>query len=78
MKIKLTTDEIRDAFMNTFLEEHYNFLEDDLIKLADAFVAKAEPIIRKDERLKCVLIAANLNNNVAEKIEQVRSNASKA
>ena len=34
----LTVEEIRDTFINTKLEENYNFLEEDLEKLASAFV----------------------------------------
>lgn len=75
MKIRLTSDEIRDAFLHSNLEENYNFLEDDLFKLADAFLDKAEPLIRKDERSACVDIAYSLNSQVARKIEEVRGNA---
>ena len=75
MKIQLTSDEVRSAFIHSNLEENYNFLEDDLVKLANAFVAKAEPLIRKDERSACLDIANNLNREVAAKIQEVRENA---
>jgi len=84
MKIQLTSDEVRDAFIHSNLEENYNFLEEDLVKLANAFVAKAEPLIRKDEReplirkderSACLEIANNLNREVAAKIQEVRENA---
>lgn len=34
----LTRQEVIDAFRTVWLEENYNFLEDDLVRLAHAFV----------------------------------------
>jgi hypothetical protein len=68
----LTTNEIINTFVNTQLESDYNFLRDDLVKLAHAFVAVAEPKIAKEERSKCVEIARNVNHLVAAKIEEFR------
>lgn len=48
----LTDEEIVDVFINTPLEGDYNLIKKDLVKLAHAFVQKAEPKIRakvKDE-----------------------------
>lgn len=68
----ITTEQVKEAFMNVTLEENYNFLEEDLIKLADAFVKVATPNIEKQERDKCVEIARSVNHLVAQRIEQVR------
>jgi hypothetical protein len=68
----LSPDEIAEIFINTNLEEEYNFLKDDLVKLAQAFIAGAAPKIALEERAKCVQIAKDLNKNVGEKIEEVR------
>jgi hypothetical protein len=69
----LTTQEIKDAFFNAMLEENYNFLEEDLIKLANAFVEKARPMIQKEELASCVEVARAYNTLVADKILEVRS-----
>ena len=69
----LTTQEITEAFINTQLEEDYNFLQDDLVKLANAFIAAAEPKIRKAELTECVKVAKSVNTLVADKILEVRS-----
>jgi len=36
--MELTKEDVVKVFMNTPLEENYNFLDDDLVKLANAFV----------------------------------------
>ena len=72
-KMTLTAQQTKEAFFNIMLEENYNFLEEDLVKLANAFVDKARPIIEKEEREKCVEIARAYNSLVAEKIEEVRT-----
>jgi len=41
----LSKKEVVDTFVNTPLEEDYNFLEEDLVKIANAFVAVATPKI---------------------------------
>ena len=71
----LNNQQIRDAFINAHLEENYNFLEDDLVKLANAFIAAAKPDLIKEERATCVEVARSYNNLVADKILEVRSKA---
>jgi hypothetical protein len=68
----LTPQEVVEAFVNTQLEEDYNFLQEDLIKLADAFVNAAKVKIMRDERAQCIKIARSVNHLVAEKIAEVR------
>ena len=74
--IELTKEQVGEAFRTIMLEENYNFLEDDLVKLANAFVAKAEPLIRADELDQCVKIVTTLNRVVGEKLQEVRDVAS--
>ena len=40
-KMILNKEEIMQAFINANLIENYNFLEEDLIKLANTFIDKA-------------------------------------
>jgi hypothetical protein len=68
----ITKEQVKDAFINVTLEENYNFLEEDLVTLAEAFVKAATPAIEKQERDKCVDIARSVNHLVAQRIEQVR------
>jgi hypothetical protein len=68
----LTTDEIKEAFHKVNLEENYSFLEEDLVKLANAFVNKAAPEIAKVEREACIDVARSYNHLVADKIAEVR------
>lgn len=68
----LTAQEITEVFINTKLEENYNFLQDDLVKLANAFINAAKPKIEKAEKELCVDIARSVNSLVADKIIQVR------
>lgn len=69
----ITKEQVTEAFMNIILEENYNFLEEDLVTLAKAFVEIATPAIEKQERDKCVDIARSVNHLVAQRIEQVRT-----
>ena len=69
----ITKEQVTDTFINLVLEEQYNFLEEDLVTLAEAFVKTATPAIEKQERDKCVDIARSVNHLVAERIEQVRA-----
>lgn len=68
----LTSQEIAEAFINTPLEEDYNFLQDDLVKLANAFIQAAKPKIELEERILCVDVARSVNHLVAAKIAEVR------
>jgi hypothetical protein len=72
MKPILTSKEITEAFVNAHLEENYNFLQEDLMKLAEAFIKAAKPKIEKAERDLCVDIAKSVNILVANKIQSVR------
>jgi len=69
----ITKEQVTDTFINIILEEQYNFLEEDLVTLAEAFVKTATPAIEKQERDKCIDIARSVNHLVAERIEQVRA-----
>ena len=68
----ITKEEIKQAFFNANLLENYNFLEEDLVKLANSFINMALPKITKAERTECVKIARSLNPVVADKIEEIR------
>jgi len=68
----LTVEEIRDTFINTKLEENYNFLEEDLEKLASAFVMAAMPKIVQTERTMCINFVRTLNGPVAQALEDKR------
>lgn len=68
----LTQQEVNEAFINANLEEDYNFLQDDLMKLAEAFINTAKPKLAKMERDECIEVARSVNHLVAERIEQVR------
>ena len=46
----MTPEQVTQTFINTPLEENYNFLEADLVKLANAFIDAATPDIAKAER----------------------------
>ena len=69
----LTKEEIVDAFVRTTLEENYNFLEEDLVKLANAFIDKAKPKIELAEVKACVKFVTNLNRFVGEALENTRA-----
>jgi hypothetical protein len=71
-EIKLTPEQVGEAFRTIMLEENYNFLEEDLVALANAFVKAAAPMIAKLERAQCVEVARSVNYLVAERIEQIR------
>jgi len=66
----LTNREIKDIFINCNLKENYNFLEEDLVKLANAYINVAVKNVRKDERAKCVKIVKSLNREVARVLEE--------
>ena len=68
----LTPQEIAEIFINTPLEEDYNFIQDDLVKLANAFIEKAKPKIELEERILCIDVARSVNHLVAAKIAEVR------
>lgn len=68
----LTLEEIKKAFHEANLAENYNFLEEDLSKLAAVFIAKAEPAIVAAERKKCVTFVRSLNTQVAQALEDFK------
>jgi hypothetical protein len=70
----LNTEEIKEAFRNIYLEENYNFLEEDLVKLADAFIMAALPMIIRTERDMCIKFVNTLNTNVARALGEYREN----
>ena len=70
----LNTKEIKEAFRKIYLEENYDFLEEDLIKLADGFIMAAMPAIVKTEREMCVKFVNSLNTNVARALGEYREN----
>ena len=70
----LNQDEIKEAFRKIYLEENYDFLEEDLIKLADGFIMAAMPAIVKTERDMCVKFVNSLNTNVARALGEYREN----
>jgi hypothetical protein len=63
---------IKEAFRDAHLEENHNFLEEDLQKLADAFIMAAAPAIVKLEREMCIKFVRSLNSHVADKLQEVR------
>lgn len=68
----LTDQEVSEIFVNAKLEEDYNFLRNDLVKLANAFIEAAKPKIVKEERTECVKVVRSLNTLVADKLLEVR------
>jgi hypothetical protein len=69
----LNTEEIKKAFRGIYLEENYNFLEDDLVKLANGFIMAAMPAVRRAELAMCVDFVRTLNPDVAVALEEKRS-----
>lgn len=70
----LTTEEIKETFRKVYLEENYAFLEEDLVKLADAFIMAAAPSIVKLEREMCIDFVRSLNSTVADALQEKRGN----
>jgi len=71
----ITKEQVNEAFRKVTLEENYNFLEEDLVKLAHAFIDAAKPSIVAVERQECVKVVRSMNSFVAEKLQQIRRNA---
>lgn len=55
----LSKKEVNKIFHEVHLEDNYNFLEEDLHKLANAFVKAARPAIMKEELAQCAEIVGN-------------------
>lgn len=71
----ITKAQVTDVFINITLEEQYNFLEEDLVLLAETFVKAATPAIVEEERKQCVKVVRSLNTFVADKLQEIRDNA---
>lgn len=71
--VELTPKQVGVAFRQIHLEENYNFLEDDLVKLANGFARAAAPEIMKAERAECVKFVKSLNPLVGEALEAKRN-----
>ena len=70
----LNLDEIKEAFRKIYLEEPHEFLEEDLVKLADGFIMAALPLIIRTERDMCIKFVNTLNTNVARALGEYREN----
>ena len=70
----ITKEQVNKAFHGVTLEENYNFLEDDLVKLAHAFIEMAKPTIVAVERQECVKVVRSMNTFVADKLQEIRRN----
>lgn len=71
-KYDLTPQEVTEAFVNAKLDEQYNFLQKDLMALAQAFINTAKPKLIKEERELCIDVARSLNTLVADKMVEIR------
>jgi hypothetical protein len=64
----MTPERVHEIFRSINLEENHNFLEDDLIKLAEAYAEEGA----RQERAGCLEVVTNLNRVVGEKLAEVR------
>lgn len=64
----MTPQRINEIFHGLNLEENYNFLEDDLVKLAQAYAEEGA----RQERAGCIKVVTSLNRVVGEKLTEVR------
>lgn len=74
IEIKIDKQQILKVFHETYLENNYNFLEDDLIKLATAFMSMSAPAIARAERTECIKFVKSLNTTVGQALEDKRGN----
>ena len=70
----LTPQQIKKIFHETNLDGNYDFFEEDLLALADAFIMGAMPTIVKTERDMCVKFVNSLNTQVARALVDYRDN----
>lgn len=68
----MTQEEILKTFRSIHLEGNYDFLVEDLEKLASEFIMAAMPTIVRTERALCIDVARSVNSHVADKIQEVR------
>lgn len=64
----MITKRINEIFHNLNLEGNYTLLEDDLIKLAQAYAEEGA----RQERAGCLEVVTSLNRVVGEKLAEVR------
>lgn len=64
----MITKRINEIFHSLNLERNYTLLEDDLIKLAQAYAEEGA----KQERAGCIKVVTQLNRVVGEKLAEVR------
>jgi hypothetical protein len=64
----VTPERIHEIFRSIHLEENHNFLEDDLVKIAQAYAEEGA----KQERAGCIKVVTQLNRVVGEKLAEVR------
>jgi len=74
MKTYLTTEEVIQAFNKAWLEGKYDFLVEDLEKIAHEFVKMAAPKIAREERNHCIEFVNSLNTTVANALQEKRGN----
>jgi hypothetical protein len=68
----MDAEDVKAVFRKVYLEENYAFLEEDLVKLANAFIEAATPTIARQERAMCVEYVRSLNTAVADALEAKR------
>ena len=64
----MTPERINEIFRGLSLEENHNFLEDDLVKIAQAYAEEGA----RQERAGCIKVVTQLNRVVGEKLAEVR------
>ena len=64
----MTPERIHEIFRSIHLEENHNFLEDDLVKIAQAYAEEGA----RQERAGCIKVVTQLNRVVGEKLAEVR------
>lgn len=74
MNIDVEKKQIFKVFHETYLEQNYDFLEDDLVKLANAFMSLVAPMVAKAERAECIKFVKSLNTTVGQALEDKRGN----
>ena len=68
----LKPEEVSAAFRKCYLEENYNFLAEDLEKIAQAMIEAAAQKIKDEEKAKCVTFVRSLNHHVATALEEFK------
>jgi len=70
--IALTAEQATEIFQKAELVESYDIREDDLVKLANAFVTAVAPEIIKAERDECIKFTKSLNGLVGNALKEKR------